>query len=514
MTNYDYDVVVIGSGVGGLTSSALLAKEGLKVLVLEQSHRIGGCCSNYNHNGYQPDVGAIFVIAHELYYKLFELLDLRLEDYLDYKILDPVYDTILDGGMRVELPQGMEPMEEVINQIAPQDVAGFRRYNRDMENIMGAYRAVVKDPMPSLRNVTKLSHLAKFGMHKEIIPAIKPSMFLATRSLRKAVESYFTDENLRLMFGWENLYAALPAHRCTALYANITHMGRLGNYYPKGGMIAIPEALGKITEQFGGEIRYNACVEKILMQGNKAKGVRLEDGTEISCKAVVSDIHTVTTYGDLVGYDKLSYAVKRALKNQPYSIPAPTIYYGLKNKLDSVRSHMSVVLPPRAQFDDVWVEFYDKGLMYRADDGALLISCASHTDPGLAPEGGQVLSVIYIAPYKLKYHNWDDIGEQWAWEVAESLEKRAFPGLTKEIEWVDSCTPVELERRLRLPGGAFFGIEMSLGNMGLFRANWRSPSVEGLYMVGQCTNPGGGVPLVMTSGIAASSFLINDWNKL
>ena len=78
MTSYDYDVVIIGSGVGGLTCGSLLSKEGLKVLVLEQSHRIGGCCSNYNHEGFQPDVGAIFVIAHELYYKLFELLYLRL----------------------------------------------------------------------------------------------------------------------------------------------------------------------------------------------------------------------------------------------------------------------------------------------------------------------------------------------------------------------------------------------------------------------------------------------------
>jgi len=75
-------------------------------------------------------------------------------------------------------------------------------------------------------------------------------------------------------------------------------------------------------------------------------------------------------------------------------------------------------------------------------------------------------------------------------------------------------TPVELERRLRLPEGSFFGLEMSGSNMGPFRPGYRSKAIDGLYLTGQCTNPGGGVPLVMLSGIAASSLLVNDWPDL
>jgi len=75
-------------------------------------------------------------------------------------------------------------------------------------------------------------------------------------------------------------------------------------------------------------------------------------------------------------------------------------------------------------------------------------------------------------------------------------------------------TPVELERRLRLPEGAFFGLEMSGGNMGPFRPNYRSRAIRRLYLTGQCTNPGGGVPLVMISGMAASSLVAKDWPTL
>ncbi|MBU1669875.1 MAG: NAD(P)/FAD-dependent oxidoreductase [Actinobacteria bacterium] len=510
MARTDYDVVIIGSGVGGLTCASLLSKEGLRVLVLEQSHRIGGCCSNYDHEGFKPDVGAVFVIGHEMYYKLFELLGLRLEDYLEYRLIDPVYDTILDDGTRVLLPRDVDEMAEVVGSISPADVEGYYSYCADMQKIFDVYRAALDVPMPSLAEVSRPAYLGKVAARREQLPAFPVNAWLATRTLDRVVNRYFSDDRIRLMFGWENLYAALPAHRCTGLLSNVTYMGRMGYYYPKGGMISIPKALRRIMERFGGEIRFSTPVEKILVRNGRAEGVRLADGTEISAGAVISNAHSRTTYLDLVGEQHLPYAVRRAVKNQPCSIPAPTFYMGLKQKMDSVRAHFTVLLTERHKFDNVLYEYYDKGLLYRPDDAAFLVSCASHDDPDLAPAGKQVLSVIYIAPYRLKYHRWDDIADEWAWECISSLDRRAFPGLCENVDWMDSVTPVELERRLRLPEGAFFGLEMSGGNMGPFRPNYRSRCVKGLYLTGQCTNPGGGVPLVMLSGIAASSMLVND----
>lgn len=514
MARHDYDTVIIGSGVGGLTCGSLLAKEGMKVLMLEQSDRIGGCCSNYDHDGFKPEVGAIFVIGPEMYYKLFELFDLRLEDYLDFQLIDPVYDTILHDGTRTLLPRDVDEMEEVVASISPADVDGYRRFMSDMDKVFDLYKGALEMPMPALRDVTKLSHLARRAARREQIPALPVNAWLATRTLDRVVDSYFKDDRIRLIFGWENLYAALPAHRCPGHFSFITYLGRQGFYYPRGGMIAIPRALARVMELFGGELRFSSPVERILVKGGRATGVRLADGSEISAKTVISNVHSRTTYLDLVGEEHLPYAVRRAVKNQPCSIPAPTFYMGLSEKLDSVRSHMSVVLTDRRQFDDLWWEYYDRGLLYRPDDGAFLVSCASWDDPDLAPEGKQVLSVIYIAPYELKYHQWDDVADEWAWDCIDSLERRAFPGLAGKVEWMDSVTPVELERRLRLPEGAFFGLEMSGGNIGPFRPGYRSKSVKGLYLAGQCTNPGGGVPLVMTSGIAASSLLLNDLPEL
>lgn len=514
MKQEEFDVLIIGSGVGGLTCGALLSKEGMKVLVLEQSERIGGCCSNYDVNGFRPEVGAVFVIGREMYYKLFELLDLRLEDYIEFHLIDPVYDTILYDGTRVLLPKEPEEMVDVIRSISPVDVDGFKRYCEDMKKVFDLYLSALSIPMPDLRNVGKLSHVVRMLARKEQLPALPVNFWLATRTLDKVVKNYFKDERIQLIFGWENLYAALPAHRCTGLLSNISYMGRMGYYYPKGGMVAIPNALKKIMEGFGGEIRTKSLVERIIVKDGVARGVKLSDGEEIYSKVVISNVHSRSTYLELIGEENLPSTIRRAVKRQPCSIPAPTFYIGLSEKLNSIRAHFTVLLTERKQFDNLWNEFYEKGLLYRPDDGPFLVSCASHDDQELAPPGKQVLSVIYIAPYKLKYHDWDKIGDAWAWDCIESLEKRAFPGLSAKVEWMESVTPVEFERRLRLPEGAFFGLEMSGPNMGPFRPNNRSRAVKNLYLTGQCTNPGGGVPLVMFSGIYASSLIVKDWKRI
>ena len=510
---YDYDVIIIGAGVGGLTSAALMAKKGLKVLVLERLDRVGGCCSNYDVDGFKPEVGAVFAIAPEFYYKLFEMLDLRLEDYLDWSVIDPVYHFYLEDGSDYPLPREIDDLAEVINQISPRDVKNFYRYGEDMKKVWDVYMAFVNNPMPDVQNITKISSVIKMAANKELIPALPTTMKMTLRNLDKFVRGYFEDPYIQLMFGWENMYAGLPAHRCPGIFAMITYMGRMGYFYPKGGMISIPLAFKRIAEDFGAETRLNSEVERVLIKNGEAKGVVMKGGDTLTARAVVSNAHSRVTYLNLVGEENLPRWATRTVRNQPCSIPAPIFYMGLKERIDGVKAHMSLLATPRRQFDGVWNDFYDRGLLYRPSDGNYMIIDPTFDDPGLAPSGKQVMSVIYIAPYQLKYHDWDDIADEWAWEVISYLDQRIYPGLKDRVEWMDSVPPKELERRLNVAEGAFFGLEMSLGNMGLFRPNYRSRLIKRLYLAGQCTNPGLGVPGAMISGVATSGILMNDWTK-
>ncbi|MBN2027538.1 MAG: phytoene desaturase [Actinobacteria bacterium] len=510
---YDYDTIIIGAGVGGLTGAALLAKEGLKVLVLERLDRVGGCCSNYDVEGFKPEVGAVFVIGHELYYKLFELLDLRLEDYLDWDIIDPVYQVYLDDGSDVALPRDIDEMAQVVKDIAPQDVDGYYRYCKDLGKVQNVIEGISRNPMPEIRNLTKLSSLAKLVNTRAALPALPVNVKLGLSNLEKLVNSYFSDPMTQLIFGWENMYAGLPARRCFGLFAMITYMGHMGYYYPKGGMISIPKALANIAQDFGAELRLEAEVDSIVLEGREAKGVKLSNGEVLTAKSVVSNTHSRFTYLNLLRDAHLPGWVTRTVKRQPCSIPAPMFYVGLSERMDSVKAHMSLVAQNRGKVDNVWTDFYDRGLLYRASDGMYLVIDSSFDDPENAPPGKQVLYVIYIAPYKLKYDSWDDIADEWAWECIDYLDKRCYPGLANRVQWMDSVPPTELERRLNVAEGAFFGIEMSLPNMGPFRPNYRSRFIDRLYQSGQCTNPGLGVPGAMISGMAVASMMLNDWPK-
>jgi len=512
-TNSRYDAVIIGAGIGGLTSASLLAKEGLKVLVLEALGRVGGCCSNYDFGGFRPEVGAVFVIMKDLYNNYFELVERRIEDYIDFKLLDPVYDIVLEGGERYLLPKDFEAMADVVRTINPADLDGYHRYCKDMKKIWDQQTAAFSLPMPPLKDVYSIKTLTRMIFNRKMVPAMPVITRMASRNMDTVIKSYFKDDRLQLIFGWENLYAALPVHRANGLFSMFTYLGHEGYHYPKGGMIAIPKAMARICEEFGVELRLNAPVKRIVLKNGKATGVEMNSGEVIESKVVISNTHSRVTYLNLVGAENLpSWAVK-TVRRQPCSLPAPTFYLNMKEKIGA-RAHFTILLNQRRKFDDLWWEFYDRGLLYRADDGPMMVSVPSFDDASLAPKGKDTLSAIYIAPYKLKYHNWDDIALDWAWEMAYSLERRAFPGLTSKIEAIESVPPTRLERTLNVPEGAFFGLEMNGTNMGPFRPFYRSRLVDNLYLTGQCTNPGGGVPLVMISGIIMSSILINDWRKM
>jgi len=514
-TRSRYDAVIIGAGIGGLTSASLLAKQGLKVVVLEALDRVGGCCSNYDFGGFKPEVGAVFIILKDLYKNYFELIDRRLEDYVDFKLLDPVYDIVIERDERYVLPRDFDAMEEVVRQINPGDVDGYRRYCRDARAVFDAQKAGLEFPMPALEDVYSFKTLWKTlkAASAKALPALPVVARMAPRNMDRVIRSYFKDERLQLIFGWENLYAALPAHRANGMFSLMTYLGHEGYYYPKGGMIAIPQAMAKICGEYGAEVRLKSPVKRIVVRNGKAVGVEMATGEVLESKVVISNAHSRVTYLNLVGVENLpSWAVK-TVRRQPCSIPAPTFYLNLKEKVGA-RAHFTILLNKRRKFDDLWWEFYDRGLLYRADDGPMMVSVPSYSDEGLAPEGKDTLSAIYIAPYKLKYYKWDEIATDWAWELAHSIERRAFPGLTSKIESIESVPPTRLERTLNVPEGAFFGLEMNGTNMGPFRPRYRSGLVDNLYLTGQCTNPGGGVPMVMTSGIIMSSILMQRWNRL
>lgn len=510
--NSGYDVCIIGAGIGGLSSAGLLAKQGFKVIVLEGLDRLGGCCSNRDFNGFKPDVGAVFVLWKFIYDTFFRLMNLRIEDYIELKLIDPVYEIVLKGSDRHLIPRDPDAMAEVVRRISPADVPNFRRYSREMQKISDAQIAACGALKGDLKNMCSLSTLKKVMSNRETIAALSLIFNMATKNLGSVIDDYFRDERIRMLFLWESIYVGLAAHRTSGLFAFLANLSHEGYYYPKGGMIAIPQGLANCARKFGAEIRLHSPVKKILLKNRRAYGVELQTGEIIESKVVISNTHSRHTYLNLVGPTNLpSWAVK-TVKRQPCSMPCPVFYLMLKERLNA-RAHMTVLLPSRRKFDDFWSQSYDKELLHRPDDGYMQAMNPTISDPELAPFGKDIVSVIYAAPYKLKYYDWDTINDEWTWELIHSLERRAFPGLTSKIESIEKVSPPMFEKELNVAEGGFVGLELTLSNLGLFRPSYKSKLIDNLYLVGQCTNPGGGVAQVLVSGILCSSVVTKTWPK-
>jgi len=143
----DYDVVVIGAGCGGLTAGAVMAQQGRKVLVLEQSDKIGGCCSTYEHGGYSFDVGATLLEIIRPYELAFERLGTTLQDELELEPCDPVYNIIFPDGSRMTYPASVEEKAEIISRISPEDGKAWLEYARYIGDFMRtALRGVFPEP--------------------------------------------------------------------------------------------------------------------------------------------------------------------------------------------------------------------------------------------------------------------------------------------------------------------------------------------------------------------------------
>ena len=267
----DYDVIVIGAGLGGLSTAALLAKEGFKTLVLEQSDLIGGCCSTYETAGYRFDVGASIVEILQPMDRFFELMGKKREDYIDLVPCDPIYSFNTPEGQRFSYPTDIDETTKVIEQIAPEDVEGWKRFCAQamykMDEMMDSMMLAPMNTMGEAMAMTMKN------------PNVMKFLPLLLRTHQAVTRSYYKNPIIQASVAFQSYFAGAPPEIGSGIFGFIALTEHLGIFYPRGGMIAIPEAMMKAGQEYGLEVRTGQKVEKILVDGRTVRGVLLEDGT-------------------------------------------------------------------------------------------------------------------------------------------------------------------------------------------------------------------------------------------
>ncbi len=501
----DYDVVVIGGGIGGLSAAALCQKAGMKTLVLEQSGRIGGCCSTYEVEGFNFDVGASVVEVTRAFDELFKRLGMERDKYIPLIPVDPIYDYCDNTrGVRFAYPTSVEETARVIAEFSPSDASAFLKF---AEDFTPKIKGLVDNFFyaPSLGFLDTMRLIVKYPQMISVLP-----MFVQTH--QKIVAKYFKNEDVLASMAFQSFYAGLPPDMCAGLYAIVGLLEHEGIYYPEGGMIRIPAGIQQAFEDLGGETRFDTRVVRVMVEDRAARGVELWDGSEITAGCAIGAVNARKLYEDMIGREHIPWHVWRGVRSLALSMPCPMIYLGVDYEPPLNAHHTLTLTDPRVM-NDYWSEYYLKGKLYEVDgrpEVMGLISWASKIDPSLAPPGKHVLTHMGLAPYNIAGNDWDRYKEQYIDEAIATIERYIIPDLSGHVVYRDMATPKDLERMLLHPGGAVYGIQTDISHMAVFRPANRSKCIRDLYLAGASTHPGGGVPAVVAGGIITGGLVVKD----
>jgi phytoene desaturase len=497
----DYDAIVIGAGLGGLSAGAMLAKQGFKTLVCEHTSRVGGCCSSFEHEGYTFDMGASIVEMAWIIDELFTRLGKKTSDYMEMVPIDPIYGFVTGDGERFTYPVDKDATREILARISPEDARAWDRFATvGSEAINEVFGTVMSTPMQSMLDAVKIG-MANPKMIKYISYMLK--------SFESTLCSFFKDDKVRASMSMQSYYIGLPPALCPGYAAFLAYSEHEGIFYPRGGMIKIPEGIARVFTEFGGEIRLDTTVRRVLLEGNRAVGVELADGTQIRSRLVLSNINAKTLYLDLIGRDKIPGWAARAVDSYELSIPCPMIMLGM-DAAPELEAHHTICYGTMQEMNSAYFDYFKKGKLH--DGGMMIICWPTHADPSLAPEGHHALNIVTLAPYDLAEGDWDGMKDAYLETMLNAVEKKFHINLRDHITTAKVNTPKDFERALLHPRGAVYGLNNDLFSTAMFRPGLRSRVVKGLYLAGASTHFGGGVPTTVGSGVAVSGLIEKDFS--
>lgn len=503
MERPEYDAIVIGAGCGGVSCASILAKRGMKTLVLEQNDIIGGCCSTFEDQGFHFDTGASIVEFVHAIDAIFERLGKKREDYIDLRPCDPIYSFRTPEGEWLDIPTDVQATYQLIKKYSQKDADSWLKYCEFWKEASekGMMQYLYQD-MQSWTSMVKMFMKAP-GMIKFL-----PAFYLTYEII---IKKWFSHQTTLNTLGFQSYWIGLPPRLCPGLYAAIGYTEHEGIYYPMGGMISIPKGILKVGEENGLEIRMNTEATKVLVQNGKVRGVQLKDGTKISSRVVVSNMNAKRMYLELIGEENLPRRVAKGIKSYNLSMPMPMIYLGVKGEVP-LRAHHTLQLGEYQTMNDIWDEYYLKG---KFPDKPICLMCwPTEVDPSLAPEGHHALNLGSMGPYRLDHGTWEDRREEYIDKVLDFVEKFLWPGIRDQIVYRNISTPVDFERRLLSPEGAVYALQNDIPSTMIFRPSNRSKSIEGLYLAGASTHPGGGVPMVIAGGGITADLIKEDFVRL
>jgi len=491
-----HDVIVIGSGIGGLVTATQLVAKGAKVLVLESYLIPGGSSGYFTREGYRFDVGASMIFGFgqkgttNLLTRALDAVDMELET-----IPDPVQIHYhLPYELDLKVHRDYEKFLQELYRHFPHEKAGIRSFYDECWQVFNCLNAIPLLSLEEPRYLTKVflqNPAACLGLVKYL-----------PLNAGDVARKYIRDPQLLKFIDMEcYCWSVVPADRTPMINAGMVFSDRHygGINYPKGGVGQIAQKLAEGLANFGGEIKYQARVSKILMDRNRAIGVRLATGEEYYAKRIVSNSTRWDTFSKLLPPETMPKKEQRWQQRYQKSPSFLSLHLGVKAE----------VLPPGTECHHILLEDWDN---MEASCGTIFVSIPTLLDPDLAPSGYHIIHSFtpsWIDEWQhLNPKAYEEKKEAMANAVIDRLEK-IFPGLIAGLDYQEVGTPRTHRRFLGRVDGTYGPIPRGK-IFGLLGMPFNKTAIPGLYCVGDSTFPGQGLNAVAFSGMSCGHRIAVD----
>jgi len=501
-------IAVIGAGHNALVCACYLAKAGHEITVLERRSRVGGAVNTEEMwGGYQVDTCSVM---HILIHKTPIIEELGLRDFgLEYMQMDPWGFAPFPDGSNILFYRELDRTCQSIARLSERDAEAYRAFVTKWDGFnQQVFEAFSRSPTPGalVGGIALRTAKEQIRTRGQADPSMAGLPLLRTvlGNYGRMLDETFTDERLKAAIAWMAAQSGPPPSEvgAGALAGAHSLYHDVGATHPRGGSGMLSQALARCLEHHGGTIRCDAPVKRILLSNGRVKGVELDSGESVPANTVVSGAHVQTTFLSLLRKENLPARLTSQVKSLRVGNGIGMTVRCAVDRLpdygsgvEGAERGMQLICPSMAYLQEA---YDDAQRGHPAKRPALVVMTPSAVDPTIVPPGKHSLYLwAQYHPYALANgEKWDDIREHEADRILQTLAEYA-PNVSSSVTNRYIQSPLDLERNVGLLKGNIMHIDMSLDQMFMFRplpelSQYRTP-IEGLYLTGASTHPGGGV---------------------